>query len=370
MVASPVDLTGSDAALGASLSAGLNAAVANINATGGILGHPVKVDYQDTHSDPQTAAQVLTSMLSSGKFIAAIPSSGGTTTLPLLQVIKTQKILAVMVGSEPNMGNPSVYPTLFDNGASFASGGAAMACAVETFHPATAAIIQLDDPFNATVASVATQMLQKAGIKVVDHEVYEIGATNVIPQVQRLLATHPSVLILSTFYFETGPVFTALQQLNASGLQVVGDNGVSSGPPHAVLPATVQIPAGMVALSPEIDVRVGGQLSAQQKAVVGLLNGILQGSFKSSLAQYLYNYDALELVRWAANKAKSTNTMAMVHALETLKAHPESTGDLTQPEPPFSPTNHQYGPGQQYVENYGGQFLDGTFAAIKPVPNC
>ena len=35
LIASPIDLTGSQAALGASLSAGLNAAVAQINGSGG-----------------------------------------------------------------------------------------------------------------------------------------------------------------------------------------------------------------------------------------------------------------------------------------------------------------------------------------------
>jgi len=369
LIASPIDLTGSSAQLGASLSAGLNAAVTQVNNSGGILGHPVKVTYKDTQSNPQTAAQVLTSMVQTGNYIAAIPASGGSTTLPMLGVMKSSGILGLLVGSAPNLGNPAVYPTVFDVAASYASSGTALACAATTFKPKTAAIIQLDDPFNATDSSTATTVLEKKGIKVVDHEVYEMGATNIIPQMQRIQAAHPSILLMSTYYFETGPIFSALQQLNYN-VQVVGDTGVSSGPPRAVLPASITIPANAQATSPTTDVRIDGKLSAQQKNIIALLDESVHGKFESALAQYLYDYDALELVRWAADKAKSTDTKAMVHALETLKAHPENTGAISEPSPPFSPTSHIYGPEPEYLEVYGGNFVTGTFPEVKPVPSC
>ena len=335
-----------------------------------ILGHPVKVTYKDTQSTAQTAGQVLTSMLQSGGYIAAIPASGGATTLPMLQVMKSNKILGLLVGSAPDLGNPKVYPTIFDVASSYASSGTALASAAATFHPKTAAIIQLDDPFNATDSATATALLAKMGINVVDHEVYELGATNIIPQMQKIEAAHPSIILMSTYYFETGPIFSALQQLGYDNVQLVGDTGVSSGPPLAVLPASVKIPADAEATSPATDVRIGGKLTAQQQKIITLLNQSVHGKYESSLAQYLYDYDALELVRWAADKAKSTNTTAMVHALESLKAHPENTGAISQPAPPFSATSHIYGPEHEYLETFGGKFVDGTFPEIKPVPSC
>ena len=154
LIASPIDLTGSQAALGASLC--------RPQCRRGPdqwfwrnFGHPVKVTYKDTQSTAQTAGQVLTSMLQSGGYIAAIPASGGATTLPMLQVMKSNKILGLLVGSAPDLGNPKVYPTIFDVASSYASSGTALVCAA-TFHPKTAAIIQLDDPFNATDSATAT----------------------------------------------------------------------------------------------------------------------------------------------------------------------------------------------------------------------
>ena len=369
LIASPVDLTGANASLGASLKAGLDAAVKQINGAGGILGRQVKVDYKDTRSEAQTAASTLTQMLASKDYAAVIPSAGGSTTLPLLQVIKSKHVFATLTGSEPDIGNPSVYPTVFDVAPPFAEQGHAVGCALATFHPAKVGIIQLDDPFNEAVADEAAKVVEASGAQVVDHEKYGLNDTNVIPVVQKLLAKKPDLILLSTFYFKVGPVFSALQNLK-NEVPVVGDTGTSSGPPSSVLSSGQSIPAGMASVAPASDVRVGNAFSAQQQQVIGLLKSSGVSDFKSGLSQYLYNYDGLQLVKFAAEKAGSTDTDAMIKALEGLKDDPEATGGLYESMPPFSSTNHEYEDLKYYMTDYAEQFKDGTFAAKGEALNC
>jgi branched-chain amino acid transport system substrate-binding protein len=370
LIASPVDLTGANAQLGKTDQEGLNAAVQEVNSHGGILGRQVQVDYVDTRSDPQGAAQALSEMLASKNYAAVIPSSGGSTTLPLLQIIKSKAILGVLVGSEAHMGDPTYYPTVFVTASSFAEQGTDVGCTVDSYHPQRVAFIHLDDPFNNTVTSSATQLLTSKGVQVVDTEAYSFTQLDVTAQVQRIMQSKPDVLVLSSFYFKIDPVLKAMQDLNFTNVQVVGDSGVSSGPPGAVLSSMSEIPKGMVAISAASDVRIGGTYTSRQNQVISLLQPTAGGFKTGMLSGYLYNYDALQLVKWAADKAGSDTTPAMVKALETLNAHPSDTGALAQPDPPFSPTNHQYTGESYYVSDYTAPTVNGTFVGIKSVPKC
>lgn len=62
--------------------------------------------------------------------------------------------------------------------------------------------------------------------------------------------------------------------------------------------------------------------------------------WRGSLSQYLYNYDAVHLVTWAAERARSTDPRAMTRALETLGARPAETGAVTPPG--YTPRDHGY----------------------------
>ena len=83
-----------------------------------------------------------------------------------------------------------------------------------------------------------------------DTEAYSFTQLDVTAQVQRIMQSKPDVLVLSSFYFKIDPVLKAMQDLNFTNVQVVGDSGVSSGPPGAVLSSMSEIPKGMVASGP------------------------------------------------------------------------------------------------------------------------
>lgn len=367
-IASPVDKTGADAAVGSFWSAGLDAAVKAINASGGILGRQVVVDYKDTQSNPQVATQISDQMLSTGKYQALIPTAGGASTEPIMQVVNRHKILAIGTGSILDMSDPKKYPTAFDVKYDASAQGAAVACLAASYHPTKVAYLHIDDPFPAAQNAAMKPIWDRLGVKVVADESYPFTATDVTPQVQKIMQAKPDVLILQAYFNSLSAAIKAINALNYD-VQIVGDSETSAAPPSSFLAAGEKVPKNLVAMQWAINARVNGQLSQQQQTAAQAVSGEIGGKFSAVLATYLYDYDALELVKWAAEKANSEKTADMVKALEGLNGNSTDTHTFITNPPPFSSTFHG-NRGGMYAVDITGQYVDGTFPATKPIPSC
>jgi ABC-type branched-subunit amino acid transport system substrate-binding protein len=369
-IASPVDRTGADAAVGKFWSTGLDAAVKSVNAGGGILGRKVAVDYQDTQSNPQTASQVANDMLASGKYQALIPAASNAMSQPILQAVNRYKILAVGTGPLLDMGDPAKYPTAFDVKYDARAQGEATGCLAASFRPKRVAFLHIDDPFPTAQIKAMTPILQKGGAQIVADEAYPFAATDVTPQVQKIKQAHPDVLVLFAYFNSLSAAIKAIDAVDLSGVQVVGDAEVAAAPPSSFLAAGTPLPKNIVAMQWQINSRVDGKLSAAQQSAVDAVSPGIGGKFTAVLATYLYTYDALKLIKWAAETAKSDRSAAMVKQLETLAggASP-GPGTFITADPPFSASTHT-SRGPMYAVNIAGEYLNGTFPALNQIPAC
>src|SRR5215469_16611373 len=100
-VASPI--TGPNAATGAQIKNGVERAVADINAAGGILGKKVNLEYGDDVSDPKQGVSVANNFAADGvKFVIGHYNSG--VTIPASEVYQENGILEIT----PASTNPKV----------------------------------------------------------------------------------------------------------------------------------------------------------------------------------------------------------------------------------------------------------------------
>jgi branched-chain amino acid transport system substrate-binding protein len=370
-IASPIDRTGSDAGIGTFWSAGLDAAVKKVNGDGGILGRKVVVDYKDTQSNPQTATQVTDAMLSTGKYQALIPTASGAQSLPILQVVNKYKILTAGTGPLLDMGDPTKYPTVFNDNFSPTDQGKAVGCLTLSFKPKKVAFLYIDDPLPVAEVGVMTPMFKSAGIDVVADEKYDFAATDISAQVQKIAGAKPDVIVVMAYF---NALSTAIKALDAAGLgktvQMVGDADTSAAPPATFLAAGTDLPAKLSSMQWQINARTGDDLSPAQKQASDAVTDAIGGKFSVALSTYLYPYDALLMIKWAAEKAKSDKSADMVKAMETMGSDTgPGPGTLIVPKPPYSPTNHQ-STGPMFVVDIAGKVVSGTFPASGPIPSC
>jgi branched-chain amino acid transport system substrate-binding protein len=363
----PVDLTGANASIGSLWEPAIKASIQNINQHGGILGRQVAATYFDTQSSPQVAAQMMNSNLSSGGYSAIVPASAFGQTLPELQA--SQKYKTIMVGAgSVSFTDPKTYPYGFFTSFSGVAFGSESACLINSFHPKTVALFYYQTPVAAAEFPGLKPTLAKHNINIVADVGFSPTATNVTPQAEQVVAAKPDVIWLHALGASLNAAVTALNSLGYKG-QIAGSTDVSSSPASVAFSDTSVVPKSFVALAPAIQSRVNGVLSANQQTAVNALSPFLNGKFLTSITTYLYAYDAPQLVKWAAEKAKSDKTAPMVSALESLAKHPADTGALGG-VPAYSSTYHGYEGGSWYSVDITGTFTDGTLPALQPVPAC
>ena len=377
-IASPEDETGSGASVGQQFSAGLNVAVKDVNNAGGILGRKVEVTYEDTQGDPVKASQVTASMLSTGDYQAIIPTALSPTETPaIVEQIKRAGVLSITPNVGTAVGDPSAFPTIF--GPQFPDNltGEAVGCQIASFKPKRIAILAITGAYPDGLIQNVKAEAKKIGAKVVAEERYEFTATNITAQVQQILAAKPQVIYLSAYYGAVTTALQALSDLGADNIQVVGDDETVEAPPSTFLPKGLAIPAGMAGTAWAINTYAGDTPNPAVQPFVKQVEAELGGPLPVALNTFLFPYDALQLMKWAADNAKSTSTSKMVAELETLSSKPNAKpGTLITANPGYSkkePYGHLYSAGnaQFYSVEFAGKVINGTFKRIANVtPPC
>ncbi|WP_329522017.1 ABC transporter substrate-binding protein [Spirillospora sp. NBC_01491] len=338
-IVSPYDGSGKQAIIGQTYRPGLDAAVAEINKAGGILGRPVRVDYVDVQSDPQRASDKLNDALARHDYGAVVAASAGTTTLAMLQAVKVNGVLGVFTGGVPDAADPGRYPTQFDLKYPTAAQAKAVGCLTLGQRPKTVGLLHLDGQLQNAEADIWKQQFRAAGVRVTGDEKFPADQLDLTAQVQRLAAAKPDAVVLETY----GPTLkTAFRAMKDVGLKarVVGGGNVTATPPEVVLGGLDLVPPGTVAMAWPGAVRVDGELTAAQRRALAAIEPRTKGVWRGSLSQYLYNYDAVHLVKWAAERAGSADPGAMRRALESLGGAPAETGAVTAPG--YTPRDHGY----------------------------
>jgi ABC-type branched-subunit amino acid transport system substrate-binding protein len=370
-VASPADETGSDSLCGLQWVQAVKAAENYVNATGGVLGEKMVVDFEDVQSNPATAAQVTASMISSGKYKALIPTVCGAESGPVLSAANRAKLLFVGAASVGALGEGSAYPDAFNTGYSPTQTAVADACLALSFKPKTAAILALNDSYTQDTVTGVAAKLRANGIKIVADEQIAFTDLNVTTELQAIQAAHPDIVIIDDYSTSMHAIFSALKTLNYKPPILMGDGTTSTVPIQPF--ADGALPNPFYALSYPSAARPASGLTAAQRNLVDYLRK--EGAIQGDLSGYYYPWDAALLIRWAADQSKSTSTPAMVKALETLNSDTSANpGTEGEPRPPYTVSNHYYGPTSDYYPyfevNLSVTPQSATFTTVKQIKPC
>lgn len=221
-------LTGSTATFGLSTRDGVDLAVKECNAAGGVLGKKVKVIVEDDAGKPEEAAAAVTKLINQDGAIAILGEVASTRSLAGARVCQSAGVPMVT----PASTNPQVtevgdciFRTCFIDPFQ----GAVMArFARQNLKLKTAAILRdKKNDYSVGLANFFAQTFKELGGVIVANEAYFEGDTDFRAQIANLKLKNPDCLFIPGYYTEVGLI---ARQVREKGMKVpmLGGDGWDS----------------------------------------------------------------------------------------------------------------------------------------------
>lgn len=216
-------LTGSDATFGQSTKKGIELAVKEINAAGGVGGAKIALTVEDDQGRPEEAATVVDKLISQDNVITVIgevASSRSIAAAPKCQAAGVPMI-------SPSSTNPAVTKTgdyIFRVCFIDPFQGTVMAKFVhDNLHKKNVAILKdVKSDYSVGLSQYFTETYTKLGGTIVGVESYSAGDTDFKPQLTALKSKNPDALFIPGYYTEVGLI---ARQAKDIGLNVVLTGG-------------------------------------------------------------------------------------------------------------------------------------------------
>jgi len=220
-VGSIIDLTGVDATSGAAQQAGMGYFLQQLNANGGIDGHPLKVTYCDAASTPQGAAQCAQQFASLSSHVVLTQTSDPPTrgALPHLTsdlVVDVDPILLPKSGTN-----------VFQATAAGSVVATALISAVKKSGLHTVGVLYTSDTSGTHQLEAAQGAAKAAGITVVSQP-QTPGVTDVTPQLLKLKSMGADVFYLASIGANTAAAVSSYKTLGLTVPVVAGAAAVTN----------------------------------------------------------------------------------------------------------------------------------------------
>ncbi|GAA4232627.1 branched-chain amino acid transport system substrate-binding protein [Streptosporangium album] len=330
------DYSGAVSTNNASLDAGIKIAAEEFNASGGINGRKIIVETANDQNDPTKAVSLLQQRLSSGsKPDLVYPGSSSAVSLSLLPILTRQKILSVGGTVSTLLNDPAKYPYHFGVSSPGKDYAPALISAAQAKGYKKIAMLYSNDATGQSSAEIYKAAVEGAGMEFVEAR-YEATALDMTSQLNQLRAQNPDALVLNGYGAAALYVMRSRAQIGWD-IPSYCDQLASSFPYLKNLGAeqlkNVNVVVSTVTLS----------TSERHSGLAGFIEKIkaspaAAGMSSTGWGLYSTGHDALALVAYAAQQAKSTDSERIKASLEDL------------PQPTGAPLWYAAGPTGQYVK--------------------
>jgi branched-chain amino acid transport system substrate-binding protein len=229
--------------------AGVNLAVAEINASGGILGRQIIVVQGNDESNPAAALNEINRLVQDEKIDALIGPISSQITLATIPALNEAKIPSISITGTSTM-TPTAGPYHFSMLPSADSQAEAIVDYIATLLSARSAAIIYDDGSQAiSTVTALKKELAKQNIQLTGSKQYVISSTDMTPQLTALSNTNPEVLIaLTGTGYDGGYILKNRQEMGWS-IPVVGNITLAAQAENAVKIAGVDAYQDVLALN-------------------------------------------------------------------------------------------------------------------------
>jgi branched-chain amino acid transport system substrate-binding protein len=191
--------------------------VEKVNRQGGILGRPLEVYFEDDQSNPTNSAIAATKLIRDKKVCCLIGSTLTVLCMPMLPIVEQEQILNISIGAGQEITMP-LRKWVFRIPATdkFVS-EVILKYAVNTLGARKIAILYSSDASGVQAAKAVQENIGKYNATIVIIESYDPKDTTVIPQLTKIKAARPDVLILNT---TAGPATVVAKNYHQLGMEV------------------------------------------------------------------------------------------------------------------------------------------------------
>lgn len=312
-------LTGTTATFGISSKNGIDMAIDEVNAAGGVLGRRVRVIVEDDQGRPEEAQTVVTKLITSDQVVAVLGEVASSRSLAAAPVAQANGIPMI----SPSSTNPDVTAVgdyIFRVCFIDPFQGMVMAkFATTTLGVRNVAILRdIKNDYSVGLADVFAENIASMGGSIVADESYSEGDTDFSAQLTSIRARNPQAIFIPGYYTEVGLIARQARQLGLN-VPLLGGDGWDS-------PRLTEI--GGPALN---DSYFSNHYSAQDtsSAVQQFVQTYTQrfGEAPDGLAALAY--DAAKILFAAMERAGTTDGPALRDAIAQTRDFPGVTGRIT-----------------------------------------
>jgi branched-chain amino acid transport system substrate-binding protein len=323
-------ITGPASFLGDPEKKSMQMVVDEINAKGGIDGHPLEAVIYDTEGDPTKAVLAAQKLISKDSVLAIVGPSLTPTTLAIMPIAEKDSIPLISCAAGIKITEP-VKPYVFKTAQSDVLAVAAIYEHMKKQNIKKVGIITVENAFGESGKEQLLAQASKFGIEIVQSESFGAKDTDMTAQLTKLRGAQPDAIIC--WGTNPGPAVIAknAQQMNLK-MPLYQSHGVAS-------PKFIEL-AGEAAdgiLLPTGKILVAQQLpdSDPQKAVLLRYIEDYEKRFQIPVSGFGgYAYDAMQMLAKALKDSEG-DKKKIRDGLEKISGHTGVTGTFN-----FSPEDH------------------------------
>jgi branched-chain amino acid transport system substrate-binding protein len=221
-------ITGSEATFGAQMKAGAEAAVADINAAGGVNGKKIELIIEDDKCDGTESTSVANRVAGSGAvFVAGSYCSGAS--IPASAVYAESKIVQISPAStNPKFTDQRPGPGIYRVcGRDDQQGPTAAEFILKNFSGKNVAFLHDKSPYGEGLAIEAEKAFKAGGGTPVLSDSFNKGDTDFSALVSKLKAANVDLVYAGTYHTEAGNLVKQLRQQGVTAPIMAGDALVS-----------------------------------------------------------------------------------------------------------------------------------------------
>lgn len=193
---------------------GLQIAVAESNAAGGIAGHKIEIVAYDGKTDPQLTASYATRCAEDDKALVIIGGNPAAPAAAMIPVSGEYGIPYLMLSAGTDSLTDEPAPFHFRVGPRNSQDAAAIADLLAAQGFKRVAIANNSLPFGTDSALASTAALEKKHIAIVSHQTYDINATDLAPQIAAIRNAKPDVVLVFPYAADGARVLRTMKQLD------------------------------------------------------------------------------------------------------------------------------------------------------------
>src|ERR1700757_684832 len=349
-------LTGPSSSTGIGINRGIQLAVQEINAAGGIDGRQMELITRDTQSDPTKAVNGAAE-LTRGQRVSAVlgPVNSGESlaVVPLLARTNTPQVHPCWVDT---LTDPKKYPMCFRNGPTNQQiGAAANRYVVEVLKRKKVAVISDTTGYGTASVNTYVPMLKAIGAEVVYQGNVDAANPDLKPELLRMQSAGAEAIM--PWSVNAGFLSRIINTRGQMGwdVPVVGQTTLGSGQTQALL----EKPEYWAKVYPNnfrpVCYTPDGKLTDRTTAFLDRLKSAKIEMGDTLLWWIALGYDSPRMIA-EAMKAVGTEPEKVVGYLNNLKQFPGVYGDMS-----FTPDRHDGYPDEQVVMVEANSLKDGAF---------